>query len=1183
MTQAPKKTQQLYAWTKPRGAQAETPQQKRPGVPGPPGAGFPGVPGVPTPGGFGTPRLPPGPAADALAFQQMVITQHEKELDEGPRKRKTKVTPLPIKQQFEATTKERNKRIREIDRMIDDFEEGHPSKILISTVSEKLLNDLAVVEITNKSEDPQVHGGVNDTRMGVTQSNVFCVTCQQINCPGHFGKITLATPVINPMYPRIVIAILTCVCNKCGHLLYPKNSIVAKYPGIEKLSGWALLNAYSKRSAGVACSHDVEGERLESCKGYTNPTFNIKASKDKNVIFYDRTEKQDKDDKGYKTAGEIYDILNSISQEDATVLGFGPNSHPRDLVLRKLPVIPPIARPPVFTHGLMRSDQLTSVYSNIVEKNNNLAKKKNLNELGNDLFAEITKLIIGESKRRVNYNKLISILLRVKGKDALFRAAMQGKRVNYSARGVIDPGPELEFGVLGVPEKVAQFFHMPITVTQANARFIQVLLNAGRLVSHTPSTGELAGHKFPIVPGRKVNIEIGDEVERMSQDGDVVIFNRQPSLHHGSFLAYTMKIIPGDAFKLHPSSTTPHNADFDGDCGTVHYPRSAKAIQEAWQLMHANRNIIDDKRNGPMVGLIMDCITSPYLMTKPDEGIDPIIFTMALEKMKTTVALDDLQRRAAAFGLHPWSGRTLFSALFPPDFRYENAGISIINGILNDGRVKSGAIGSSSRSVIQDMHKQYGYQRTADFITDATWLTLEWLDSYGFSIGPSDCDYGEDAENERFRLLSEINAKIKVLGPIPTNPILLDNYEKKVKAIVDEARVFGKKLAEQKMSEDVLVKGRQNAIGVMAKGPGSGAKADLFNVGQMGGSVGPQSYHGSLPIPKMSQCQRFLPTQIKRNPKLMAPMEERGYCKNSFRKGLDPEELFYTAWATRGDLINTNLQTATVGDAQRRLSKALENIIVYGDGTIRSISGHIYQFSYGGDGLESQEMLDINTNKHGNVPSFVDPMSIARRYCAIGGWVTQSQYNAIIVNKSYHGAIETSLKSERERGEDKPVPQNRHYGIARRIFPTFTEKGYEVIPGPYVTPKLGAVSDKLQGRKDVTPKIPQIPQIPMVPTAPKIPFVVPMEELGESEKPTIPQLPPIPMIPINPNPNQGASVLGFINMAPSSPPRFELEREEEFGGFGREEEEELLEGLEGFGQLEELELGRLEDEDAFDL
>lgn len=1143
MTQPPKKTQQLYAWTKPRG----TP-------------GGPETPVGPRPGGLGPrPPVQGTPGVDALAFQQMVVTQHEKDLELGPRTRKTKVTPLPIKQVAEATTKERNKRIREIDRMIDDFEEGIPSKILISTVSEKLLDDLAVVEITNKSEDPLVHGGVNDTRMGVTQSNVFCVTCQQINCPGHFGKITLATPVINPMYPRIVIAILSCVCNKCGHLLYPYNSITAKYPEIKKLSGWPLLNAYSKRSAGVPCSHDVVNTmggvtgHLETCKGFTNPTFNIKASKDKNVIYYDRTEKQDVNDKGYKTATEIYDILNSISQEDAAVLGFGPNSHPRDLVMRKLPVIPPITRPPVFTHGLMRSDQLTSVYSNIVEKNNNLHKKRNLNELGNDLFAEITKLIIGETKRRVNYNKLISILLRAKGKDGLFRAAMQGKRVNYSARGVISPGPDLEFGVLGVPEKVAQFFHMPLTVTQANARFVQALYNAGRLVSHTPSTGELAGHKFPIIPGRKVKIEIGDEVERMAQDGDIVIFNRQPSLHHGSFLAYTMKITPGDSFKLHPSSTTPHNADHDGDCGTVHYPRSKEAIQEAWQLMHANRNIIDDKRNGPMVGLIMDCITSPYLMTKPDEGIDPLIFTMTLDKMKTDVALDDLQRRAAAFGLHPWSGRTLFSALFPPDFYYENAGISIINGILNDGRVKAGAVGSCSRSVIQDMHKQYGYQRTADFITDATWLTLEWLDSYGFSIGPSDCDYGEDAEDERFRLLSEINAKIKILGPIPTNPILLDNYEKKVKAIVDESRVFGKKLAERKMSEDVLVKGRQNAIGVMAKGPGSGAKADLFNVGQMGGSVGPQSYHGALPIPKMSQCQRFLPTQIKRNPKYMAPMEERGYCKNSFRKGLLPEELYYTAWATRGDLINTNLQTATVGDAQRRMSKALENIIVYGDGSVRSISGHIYQFSYGGDGLESQEMLDVKTHKHGNVPSFVDVMSVSRRYCALGGWIRRSQADAIVVNRSYHGVIETSLKSERERGDDKIVPQDRHYGIARRIFPTFTEKGYEVIPGDYIVPAKIALGETEPPKKTPAKTIPMVPMVPTVPMVPIIPM----------QMPTIPMVPAIPMAPV--------VDLDVLTMEPSSPPRF---NPEEMGGLGREVQEEEQEYLEGFDDLDE--------DDAFD-
>ena len=1086
---------------------------------------------------------------------------------------------------------------------IESLLDFDPDKVIISTMSEAYIRKIAVVEVNKATDDPSVTGGVNDTQMGVTDGDSCCIRCHQVHCPGHPGKITLPIPIIHRLFYRDIVAILGCVCHNCGHLLRKKEEVEHDKPELKRMSGWSYLSEYSKACKSTPCVEEKCMSKMKKSQGPNpNPIIDLKASKDKN--YFTRT------DGIIIGPQDIRKTLDAISDEDSKALGFNKSTHPRDLVITVLIVIPPIARPAVHAHGKIKQDQLTHKYCQIVNYSNNIRNSQfDDSEIGKlpdhtSLYECISELISGPKKKRVEFDEFIDIIQRIKSKKGLFRKAIQGKRVNYSARAVLSPSIDIEFGEIGVPEGIARFFHMPIDVTATNIKFVHKLLQAGKIVSHTPHRGDLSGLKTPIIQGDAVTIEEGDEVERMALDGDMVVFNRQPTIHHGSLLGYTVRVITdgSSTIKLHPSSTTTHNADFDGDAAMLLYPRDAKSVKEVRELMHSIKNIIDDKQNRPLAGIIMDGITSAFLMTKSDELVHEFIFGSVLRRMKTPVNILELQTRAGKFGLHPFSGRTLFSSILPPDFNYNHGGLTVYNGILLNGRVSSFHIDTSSRSMVQDIWKRYGDQRAADFITDATWVLIAWLDSYGYSIGPEDIDFGNTEEIRRMKteFLEDINEQIRDFGNIPSTNFEKEKHEMKVVSVIDRVNIFGGEISKMSMREkvdntlnmkynflnfleynfikiakmfkidtntiefftnldrfiekvkekagniinlieyfpeegqkypvlpaevknnkikinslkeklfefvlseikdmgafpenkqdllryhkiiksinDVISKfeeqfiedrkedrlkktvfGRQNAIGMMVSDYGSGAKGGVHNISQIGGSVGQQFYAGDRPSPilpgsgiflpredatdeelrERESWGRFIPTMPIRPTDREAPVQERGYCVHSFSDGSTPSEVYSQAWGTRGDLINTNMMTAPVGEAQRRLTRALENIRVAHDGSIRALTGPIYQFNWGGDGLESMYMLTSETALSGKVPVFCDVDIIIESINAKHGLIKRKYLKYVEQNKELLKSLEVKYKEEVNRSSISI--NDRIYGKPAKVIKTPSKLQY---------------------------------------------------------------------------------------------------------------------------------------------
>lgn len=446
--------------------------------------------------------------------------------------------------------------------------------IAYSLFSHEELQQQAVYKVT-KTDDSGLHT-VDDPRGGVVDDDKVCRTCLQGNleCPGHYGIIELNEHIIHPMFHLEVIHVLTAVCNSCGGLLMSKDAIESS--GINHLSGSKRLRALAEASKKQHCRRSQENMAAGTTSCIPNPFY--KASKAKGVgkIFFSYDGKKDTAD-NVKTVAEIEVILNAISDEDATLMGFSGKSHPRRFITKSIPVIPICARAPVIQEGELLSDDITSIYKDIVKYNQALQKEdiKNNEKDYEDVVRSMTFAIshlIDNSDAHYKRGKKVfrDIKGRVQGKDAIIRNLIQGKRVNFSARTVLGPDPNLKFGQIRIPRVWAPYLTRPETVDSSNVTRLTKLYAAGQVTHITPAQGKLAGRRIRVTDEFKKRYPqpyFGDSLERWLQTGDVttpsdfVAFNRQPTLHKHSIMGY--EVVLGDPYTigLHLSSTTPHNAD----------------------------------------------------------------------------------------------------------------------------------------------------------------------------------------------------------------------------------------------------------------------------------------------------------------------------------------------------------------------------------------------------------------------------------------------------------------------------------------------------------------------------------------------------------------------------------------------------------------------------------------------
>ncbi len=891
---------------------------------------------------------------------------------------------------------------------VEELPELHIISSVISVYSEEEIKRISVVDIVNPDiSSPRFHTAKSlyDTCMGTIVSNRMCGTCQIVNCLGHFGRIPISSPLPHPMWLGVIKDILTSVCRSCGALLVDSDFIDRKglkYMSAQKrISEIAKVAVSRKECPNIQRCPDIRSGNLSECQ----PNLPLKAPKsDESFEISEMLKIGDSAPKAVPIPVEkILTILKCISDKDAKLMGFTGDSRPENLIIQSLLVIPPVSRPPFIADNRNNPDDLTEAYRQIVICANELrllnSSDTDFERVKTNLYFKIKVLMEGKKQKYKNVKKFMSITNRLQGKQAVPRASLMGKRTNMCARTVISPDTSLTFGQIRIPMEWSSLLTLEEKVTATNIDAVRNLLAQGKITDvQTYHDGKGSQRKGAT---KDTVLSIGDSYRRNMRDGDIVVVNRQPTLHKFSMMAFEAKLGKERSAGLHLSYTTPFNADFDGDEMNIWVPQSLEARAEARELLHVTKNIMSPAKNKVNMGLVYDAITASHVLIRQNQ-IDEGLYYELKGVVENSDDLVSLDQRLLKHKVPPRSGRGVFSMLLPATLNYFKGDVVILDGVLISGAITGEHVGPSSKSIVETIYMEFGEERYSEFITYASFLVLKFITEHGHTVGIDDCmaidkDRRMQEKMENEKAFEIIQAKIDALDPPrDDDETSLQLYESKIEDILMSSFEMGFSLIKQNVGDP------ENNIGAMLKGIGGGAKGKLFNIQQIRGRLG-QQYRKGKRLP-LSCNGRILPGFDENDPDIRA----RGYIKSNFMRGLSPEEHFLHMMAAREGLIDTAVNVAVMGDIHRRIVKALENIYVNETGAVVNSSKANFQLLLGADGFDPARLITVKRAGSDGDPiaSFIDLREKAKFLNKQAGWISKktsklTSYNNYIIDSGF--------------------------------------------------------------------------------------------------------------------------------------------------------------------------------------
>ncbi|KAF5198458.1 DNA-directed RNA polymerase subunit beta' [Thalictrum thalictroides] len=850
-------------------------------------------------------------------------------------------------------------------------------------------------KITEKGKPKR--GGLSDPRLGTIDRKMNCETCSgnMTECSGHFGHLELAKPMFHIGFMKTVLSILRCVCFSCSKIL--ANAEDSKFQQAQRIKNpkhrlKMVLDACKNKSKCDGGDENesecpdlvVRREKIGGGCGALQPKLTIDGLNMFAECMVQRKKNDDHDQlpepidrKKQLSAEQVFSVLKRISDEDCKLLGLDPKyARPDWMILQVLPIPPPPVRPSVMMDSSSRSeDDLTHQLAMIIRHNENL-RRQDRNGAPAHIILEFAQLLQfhiatyfdndlpGLPRATQSSGRPIkSICNRLKAKEGRIRGNLMGKRVDFSARTVITPDPTIDIDQLGVPWSIALNLTFPETVTPYNIERFQssffLCLQIDVLCSGT----------------KLVNQTIPSQVERHLIDGDYVLFNRQPSLHKMSIMGHRIKIMPHSTFRLNLSVTSPYNADFDGDEMNMHVPQSYETKAEILELMMVPKCIVSPQSNRPVMGIVQDTLLGCRMITKRDTFIEKDVF------MNILMWWEDFDGKIPAPAiLKPrplWTGKQVFNLLIPKEINLMRTSawhsdcetgfitpgdtqVRIEKGELLTGTLCKKTLGTSSGSLIHVIWEEVGPDAARKFLGHTQWLVNYWLLQNSFSIGIGDTiadvatmeKINETISRAKYEVRELIRASQEnQLEPEPGRT-MMESFENRVNQVLNKARDDAGSNAQKSLSDSNSLKAMVTA----------GSKGSFINISQMTACVGQQNVEGKR-IP-YGFIGRTLPHFTKDD---YGP-ESRGFVENSYLRGLTPQEFFFHAMGGREGLIDTAVKTSETGYIQRRLVKAMEDIMVKYDGTVRNSLGDVIQFLYGEDGMdavwiESQKLEFLNMRR----------------------------------------------------------------------------------------------------------------------------------------------------------------------------------------------------------------------------
>ncbi|MAE49954.1 DNA-directed RNA polymerase subunit A', partial [Candidatus Pacearchaeota archaeon] len=565
-----------------------------------------------------------------------------------------------------------------------------------------------------------VDGGLMDLRLGAIDPGVRCRTCGKRvkECPGHPGSIEMARPVFHIKYIPLVELCLRTFCSNCGKLTMSDEK-QEKYP-----VGQRAKKARDAKKC-PHCSEQLERVRLEKPSTFTM------AKKRLSPI-------------------EVRERLVNIPDEELERIGINPRTARPEWAVLSLLLVPSVTTRPSITldTGERSEDDLTHKLSDIIRANQRLWENLNagapeviIEDLWDLLQYHVTTFFDnGISRippaRHRSGQPLKTITERIKGKEGRIRLNLAGKRVNYSARTVVSPDPYLKINEVGVPVEIAQVITVAEMVTTANLEMLKELVKSGDSYPGANYVIRTDGRKKRITDDLKEEImaelEPGYIVERHIRDGDIVLFNRHPSLHKQSLMAHYVRVLPHRTFRLHPATASPYGADYDGDEMNIHSPQSEEARAEAKVLLDVDQNIISAKNNANLVGTIADAVTGAYMLGKDTlkkGDADQLLFAT---KVVSTLKGKEL------------SGKDVFAQVIP-----EGASIDVPNEIT----------GNYANEMVKHVDREVGRSAAVESMNHAFVLGMMYLSRKGYTLSLQDLNVSDKVKQMTDEIIEQARKK----------------------------------------------------------------------------------------------------------------------------------------------------------------------------------------------------------------------------------------------------------------------------------------------------------------------------------------------------------------------------------------------------------------------------------------
>ncbi|NDB58424.1 DNA-directed RNA polymerase subunit A' [bacterium] len=841
--------------------------------------------------------------------------------------------------------------------------------------------------------------GLFDGRMGTIENGQVCETCKMDNrnCTGHFGHIRLAKPVYYIQFLSMVLKVLKCVCWRCSKCLINTEDLAVQEIMRKTKSKGRFLAVYNWcQKYGKNClSKEVDGQSAHDGCGVVQPTRYIVPKREKDGVckIYAEFKEQSKESvRKYLPAEKILSILKRITNNDVELIGLSSKySRPDWMICTVLPVPPPHVRPSVRQDGNQKAeDDLTHKLSDIVKTNNSLKDKmlESTKDTGKDavdvanlidewhqlLQYHVATLVDNEipglppASQRGSGRPLKSLKQRLSAKEGRMRNNLMGKRCDFTARSVITPDANIALDELGVPKDIAMNLTIPVIVTPTNKESLELCIRNGHstypgaksIIRVVDSTNIHLGY----VNVASIKLEYGDIVNRHLIDGDVVLFNRQPSLHKMSMMGHRVRVLPkGLTFRLNVSVTTPYNADFDGDEMNTHLSQSYQTQAELKYLTLVPTQMVSPQKNAPVIGIVQDSLTAANLFTTETS------FVNKKEMCRLMMWNDSFDGKIPTPAKeNAWSGRQLYSTILP-EINIEKKTKKYVDGKKNtdevlriqNGKMLSGVldktnIGNVEGGLVHMIWKDYSEQASADFIYNTQKIVNNWLVINGYSVGISDCLVTDEINENIQKNIVEAAKKVSLMiqkgyeGTYNTRSdrSVVDDLEGEIKHTLNSSRDNAGKIGVESLTN------KNRLVNMIV----AGSKGDSTNLAQIIGCLGQSEVEGKR-VP-LNMEKRTLPFYCKDD----NGAEARGFIPRSFKVGLTPQHYFYHAMAGRIGLIDTAVKTSETGYIQRRLIKSMEDISVKHDHTVRDSAQNILQFQYGEDGYDACRLETITIDFH---------------------------------------------------------------------------------------------------------------------------------------------------------------------------------------------------------------------------